>query len=146
MEDAAEMVIHHAGMRSERTVQDERLDIVRPRCRHDRHSRAHRIGKRAQPGLGGALLRIAKRAQKIVDLGISERDRLANLSAMPMIIKGQDIMPGLSERSAHTEYIGFTRAIAGTNQNSGCCSFAGNVPAAYLMIAIKRGESHIFGR
>jgi 6-phosphogluconate dehydrogenase len=65
---------------------------------------------------------------------------------MPMIIKGQDIMPGLPYMRAYTEYIGFTRTIAGTNQNSGCCSFVGNVPAAHLMIAIKRGERNVFGR
>src|SRR5579875_2798385 len=142
----ANVIIYHARMSGKSAISDNRFYIWCARAAHDRNSRAHRIGHNAQASPWHALLRVIYRAQKVSHLTIAKRDGGADLGSMPIIFKGQDIVPGLPEKIGDAQRIRFTAAITRTNEQR-CSSFGiENKPATHHMFAVARRKYHRFGR
>src|SRR2546421_3687112 len=87
MQYTGNAVLNNTPMSSESAVCYQCLDIGCSSGTHDSYCCSHRIAKSTQACLWRTLLRIGYSAEKVVDLAVAKRHRLADNRSMPIIFE-----------------------------------------------------------
>src|SRR5690242_15928793 len=98
-QETPQVIRNGAPMRSKWAICYQCLYILAASAPHNGDRGAHRISHHSQSRMRCSLLRIGHRPKKIVDFAIAEGHRFPNHCAMPIILKGQDVMAGLPKMS-----------------------------------------------
>src|SRR5579884_712079 len=146
MQHLGNAILHRTSMCGESAIRYQCLDIGCSGGTYDCYRSPHRVAKCAHACLWRTLLRIGYCTEKIVDLAVAKRHRLANHCSVSIIFESQDIMACFPEMGTDAEHISSFTAIAWTDKDRRCGLRMRNIPAADFVVSIKWWKCDFFRR